>query len=36
MVIPLAKILERDHPGARQLAGTLLAAAGIAALKLFS
>jgi drug/metabolite transporter (DMT)-like permease len=35
LVIPLARIMERDAPGARQILGTLLAAGGIVALKLF-
>ena len=35
LVIPLARIMEKDHPGWRQMAGTLLAAAGVAALKFF-
>jgi drug/metabolite transporter (DMT)-like permease len=33
-VIPLAKLIEKDHPTFRQIAGALLAAAGIAALAL--
>lgn len=33
-VIPLAKWIEKDHPGRRQTAGTLLAASGIAVLAL--
>lgn len=33
-VIPLAKWIEKDHPGRRQTAGTILAAAGIAVLYL--
>jgi drug/metabolite transporter (DMT)-like permease len=36
LVIPLARMVEKDIPGARQLAGTLLAAAGVIALKFFS
>ena len=36
LVIPLARMVERDKPGGRQLAGTLLAAAGVIALRYFS
>jgi drug/metabolite transporter (DMT)-like permease len=36
LVIPLARAMEKDTPGVRELAGTLLAAAGVVALKLFN
>lgn len=36
LVIPLAKLMERDAPSPRQIAGTVLAAAGIILLKLYS
>ena len=33
-VIPLAKLIDQDHPTLRQVAGTLVAVAGIAVLYL--
>lgn len=36
LVIPLARLMEKDKPGGRQIAGTILAAAGVIALKWFS
>ena len=36
LVIPLARLMEKDKPGRRQIAGTILAAAGVIALKCLS
>jgi drug/metabolite transporter (DMT)-like permease len=36
LVIPLARIMEKDTPGFRQSAGTLLAVAGVIVIKLYS
>ncbi len=36
LVIPLARIMEKDKPAGRQIAGTVLAAVGVIALKWFS
>lgn len=36
LVIPLARMMEKDKPGGRELAGTALAAAGVIALRYFS
>lgn len=36
LVIPLARMMEKDIPGRRQIAGTILAVAGVIALKVFS
>lgn len=36
LVIPLARMVEKDKPHARQLVGSLMAAAGVVALKLWS
>lgn len=36
LVIPLARMVEKDRPAGRQLAGTLIAAAGVIALHLFT
>ena len=36
LVIPLARLMEKDKPAGRQIAGTILAAAGVIALKWFS
>ena len=36
LVIPLARMMEKDIPGRRQIAGTILAVAGVVALRVFS
>ncbi len=36
LVIPLARMMEKDKPARRQIAGTILAAAGVIALKWFA